>query len=176
MAKISSQRWRAAPVTAIAGFSLFAPAAAGARPVSAFPNANPVVFQVDALLPPLVTPPATAAEPKPVRLAISHREVKLSGAFISLGVRCRGTSGARCKGTLALLSAPGDSRLRAAASYGSAKFDLATGADGTLTLKAPASLRGKLAKKHKLIGKVVVSLTQELGAASAIERRITLVG
>jgi hypothetical protein len=127
-------------------------------------------------LPPLVTPPASDGEPVPVRVAISHRRVRLSGGSIKLGVLCRGPKGGRCLGTLTLQSAVGDSRLTAASVYGSADFALPTRQDMRLTIAAPASLRRALAEKHKLIGKVVVKLTQEVGAASTVERRITLVG
>jgi VCBS repeat-containing protein len=119
----------------------------------------------------------TITAPQPLRLGISHRGVLVRGRAIRLELRCRATSGRRCAGTLRLASAAGTSRLlRAAATYGTARFDVAAGTDGAVTIKAPASLRRKLAKRHKVIARVTVNLTQDVGAASTIERRITLIG
>ena len=119
--------------------------------------------------------PADPVPPLRFRLAISHRTVRVKDGKIALAIRCRRSTGGRCQGTLTLLSAAGSRRARAAAVYGSARFDIAAGTDGRITIKAPAALRKKLAIRHKVIANARVALRQDAAAATTLERRITLI-
>jgi hypothetical protein len=112
------------------------------------------------------------------RLAISHRRVTRSGAYVELRLLCRGAARARCAGIVTLDSAKGKSRLPAAAArgrYGKAKFDIAAGTDTKVRVRAAQSLRKALRAKRRVIAKASATFLGLDGAKLRIERRITIV-
>jgi hypothetical protein len=98
--------------------------------------------------------PGSASEP---RLAISHRRVALVGGRAQLQLRC--ASRVACAGAIRLRPRAGlRSRLGTAAGVTRARFGIAAGRRGMVSLPLPAASRPALRRQHKAIALVVVDL------------------
>ena len=120
-----------------------------------------------------VTPRAPAdpnpppAPPLPARAAVSHRSTRVAGNKAKIAVRC-GTTGGRCKGTLALAATSLTSRSHAAAASPVAAFDLAPGKTALVAVRVPDASKRQLETRKRVVTRATIRLADGRSVARLV--------
>ena len=123
---------------------------------------------------PVVQTPGGQAEPRVSHLVLSHKTVRLSGGKVRVVLRCVGTKGQACSGSLALQATHLKSRLDEAAAVKRATFQIAAGRGKTLKLTLPKTTAAQLKRSRKAVAYVIVSVKDAVAKTQSKPMRVAI--